>query len=63
MLWLLFRKPGEHFTHRALKFSVILSGLGSVNHFKQSREILFVLRGLVPNVADQGGVEKPFGLF
>ena len=57
MLRLLFRKPGEHFIHGALKFGVVLPHFAGIYHFKQGGEILFVLRGLVPDVADQGGVK------
>ena len=60
MLRLLFCQPCEHFIHGALKFGVVLSCLGSVNHFKQGGKVFLVLRGLVPDIADQGGIEKPF---
>ena len=62
MLRLLFRKPGEHFIHGALKFGVVLSCFAGIYHFKQGSKVFLVLRGLVPDVADQGGIEKPFGL-
>ena len=60
MLRLLFCKPGEHFIHRALKFGVVLPRFTGIYHFKQGGEVFLVLRGLVPDVADQGGIEKPF---
>ena len=35
-----------------MKFRVVLAGFTGVYHVKQGREVLFFLRGFVPDVAD-----------
>ena len=47
-------QPFKHEVYRALKLRVVLAGFTGIYHFKQRREVLFFLRGFVPNVADKG---------
>ena len=48
--------------HRILKFFVILTGFACVDELQQRGEVLFFLRGFIPDVADQCAVEQAFGL-
>ena len=46
--------------HRALISFVILSGFTGIDKVQKCDEVLFFLRGLVPNVADQCGIIEAF---
>ena len=48
--------------HRILKFFVILTGFAGIDELQQRGEVLFFLRGFIPDVADQCAVEQPFRL-
>ena len=48
--------------HGILKFFVILTGFAGVDELQQRGEVLFLLRGFIPDVADQCAVEQAFGL-
>ena len=52
----------KKFIHRILKFFVILTGFADVDELQQRGEVLFFLRGFIPDVADQCAVEQPFRL-
>ena len=56
MVRLLFFQTGKHQVNGALVFLVVLPGLACIYHFQQSDEVLFFLRRLIPDVADQGTV-------
>ena len=45
-----------------LKFFVILTGFAGVDELQQRGEVLFFVRGFIPDVADQCAVEQPFRL-
>ena len=53
---------GKEQINRALKFLVVLSGLRCVDKLQQREEVLFLRFRLVPDVPDQGAVQKPLGL-
>jgi len=53
---------GEQNIHGRLKFLVVLSGLRCVDELQQREEVLFFRLRLVPDVPDQGAVQKPLGL-
>ena len=55
-------QPLKHEVHRALKVRVILASFTGVYHFQQGGEVHFFCRGLVPDVANECGVEQPFRL-
>ena len=55
-------QPLKHEVHRALKVRVVLAGFTGVYHFQQGGEVHFFCRGLVPDVANECGVEQPFRL-
>ena len=57
-----FRQLVKHQVHGVLKFLIVLPDLHRIYELNESGEILFLLRGLVVDVADQGGVKKRFGL-
>ena len=48
--------------YRALVFLVILPGFTGVYQVQEGDEVLFFLRGLVPDVADQGRIVQALGL-
>ena len=48
--------------HRILKFFVILTGFACVDELQQRGEVLLLLRGFIPDVADQCAVEQAFRL-
>ena len=48
--------------HRIPKFFVILTGFAGVDELQQRGEVLLLLRGLIPDVADQCTVKQPFRL-
>ena len=43
--------------HRILKFFIILTGFAGVDELQQRGEVLLLLRGFIPDVADQCAVE------
>jgi len=45
-----------------LKFFIILAGFAGVDKLQQRGEVLFFLRGFIPDVADQCTVEQAFSL-
>ena len=53
---------GKEQVNGALKFLVVLSGLRCVDELQQREEVLFLRLRLVPDVPDQGAVQKPLGL-
>ena len=53
---------GEQNIHGRLKFLVVLSGLRCVDELQQREEVLFFRLRLVPDVPDQGAVQKALGL-
>ena len=63
MLRVFFFQPFKHQVNGALKLRVVLAGFRRIYHFKQRGKVLFVLRGFVVDIADQGAVKKPFGLW
>ena len=48
--------------HRALISFVIFSGFTGIDKVQKCDEVLFFLRGLVPDVADQRGIIEAFRL-
>ena len=46
--------------HRILKFFVILTGFAGIDKLQQRGEVLLLLRGFIPDVANQCTVEQPF---
>ena len=48
--------------HRILKLFVILTGFACVDELQQRGEVLLLLRGFIPDVANQCTVEQPFRL-
>ena len=46
--------------HRILKLFVILAGFACVDELQQRGEVLLLLRGFIPDVANQCTVEQPF---
>ena len=48
--------------HRALISLVVLSGFTGIDKVQKRDEVLFFLRGLVPDVADQCGIIEAFCL-
>ena len=48
--------------HRALISLVIFSGFTGIDKVQKGDEVLFFLRGLVPDVADQSGIIEAFRL-
>ncbi len=63
MFRVFFLQPFKHEVNGGLKFRVVLAGFTGIYHFKQRREVLFFLRGFVPNVADKGTVKEPFRFY
>ena len=63
MFRVFFFQTLKHEVNRGLKIRVILAGFACVNHFKQRRKVLLVLRGFIPDIADKGAVKEPFGLY
>ena len=57
-----FRQLGKENIHRALIVLVVLSGLTGIDQIQQRCEVLLLLRGFVPDVADQRGVVERFCL-
>ena len=63
MLRVFFFQTFKHEVNRGLKFRVVLAGFRRIYHFKQRREVLLVLWGFIPDIADKGAVKEPFGLY
>ena len=57
-----FRQLRKKQVHRALISLVVLSGLTGIDKVQKCDEVLFFLRGLVPDVADQCGIIEAFRL-
>ena len=57
-----FLQLGKEQVNGALKFLVVLSGLGCVDELQQREEVLFLRLRLVPDVPDEGGIVQPLGL-
>lgn len=57
-----FRQLRKKQVHRALIGFVVLSGLTGIDKIQKCDEVLFFLRGLVPDVADQRGIIEAFRL-
>ena len=51
----------EQFIHRILELLVILAGFAGVDELQQRGKVLLLLRGFIPDVADQCAVEQAFG--
>ena len=51
----------KQFIHRILKLFVILAGFAGVDELQQRGKVLLLLRGFIPDVADQCAVEQAFG--
>ena len=62
MVRLFFLQTGEHEINGALVCLVVLPGLACVYHFQKGDEVLFFLRGLIPDIANQGTVQEAFRL-
>ena len=62
MIRVLLLQLGEQNIHGRLKFLVVLSGLRCVDELQQREEVLFFRLRLVPDVPDQGAVQKALGL-
>ena len=52
MLRVFFFQTFKHEVNRVLKVLVVLAGFRRIYHFKQRREVLLVLRGFIPDIAD-----------
>jgi hypothetical protein len=52
----------EHQIDRVFKFLVILADFRSVDEFQKRREVLFLDRGFIMDVADQRHIQQRFGL-
>ena len=48
----------KHEIDRVLKFLIVLPYLHRVDKFNESREVLFLHRGLIMDIADQGAIQK-----
>ena len=57
-----FRQLRKKQVHRALIGFVVLSGLTGIDKIQKCDEVLFFLRGLVLDVADQRGIIEAFRL-
>ena len=52
----------KQFIHRILKLFVILAGFAGVDELQQRGKVLLLLRGFIPDVANQCTVKQPFRL-
>ena len=52
----------KHQIHRVLKILVIFTNFHSVDEFDERGKVLFLLRCLIVDIADEGAVEKGFCL-
>ena len=52
MLRVFFFQTFKHEVNRVLEILVVLAGFRRIYHFKQRREVLLVLRGFIPDIAD-----------
>ena len=62
MIRVFFFQLCEKEVNGALVFLVVLPGFAGVDQVQQRYEVLFFLRGLVPDVADQGRIIEAFRL-
>ena len=62
VVWLPFLQLRKEQVHRALIGFVVLSGFTGIDKVQKRDEVLFFLRGLVPDVADQCGIIEAFRL-
>ena len=63
MFRVFFFQPFKHLVYRGLKFWVVLAGFAGIYHFKQRREIHFIVRRFVPDIANEGRIQKPFRFY
>jgi len=52
MLRVFFFQTFKHEVNRVLEVLVVLAGFRRIYHFKQRREVLFLVRGFIPDIAD-----------
>ena len=62
MLRVFFFQTFKHEVNRVLEILVVLAGFRRIYHFKKRREVLFLVGGFVPDIADKRGVVEFFGL-
>jgi len=62
MVRLLFRELLKEDIDGALVFLIVLPGFAGVDQVQKGDEVAFFLRGLVPDVADQGRIVQALGL-
>ena len=62
MVWLPFFQISKKNVNRTLVVLVVFPGFTGIDKIQQCYEILFFLRGLVPDVADQSAVVQSFCL-
>jgi len=52
MFRVFFFQTFKHEVNRVLEILVVLAGFRRIYHFKQRREVLLVLWGFIPDIAD-----------
>ena len=62
MLGILFLQRFKHQIHRVFEGLIFFADLGGIEHFQQRGHVLFLLRGLVPDVGDERLVVQSLGL-
>ena len=62
MIWLLSLQRVKHQVYGVLELLVILPDLHRVDELDEGGEILFLHRGLVVDIPDEGAVQKRFRL-
>ena len=62
MLRLLLFQFLKKLIYGILEVLIILAGFAGVDELQQRGEVLLLLRGFIPDVADQCAVEQSFGL-
>ena len=62
MIGILLRQFLKHQVNRILKFLIIFPDLHRVNELNEGGEVLFLCRGLIMDVANEGAVEQRLGL-
>ena len=63
MIGILLRQFLKHQVNRILKFLIIFPDLHRVNELNEGGEILFLCRGLIVDVANEGAAEQRLGLW
>ena len=63
MLRVFFFQTFKHEVNGILKILVVLAGFRRIYHFKQRREVLFLVGGFVPDIADKRGVVELFRFY